>query len=443
MIHRLRRHEDPALLRRFEGHRRGCAVCRVATRARHACAEGVRLHEEVVLDAQRQQRVWWEEVNLADLPSARAAVDRIRELRAATGPIEGVDASVWQGQFPWGAAADAGVGWGIAKASEGNGYQDPQWGWSVSQLLAPGPIVGGSYHFARPDLGNTAGAEAAWYLSRHPAACFSPAMPWLWSLDAESAGGSAAWCYAFMDAVSSRTGYACWFYSFATWISSRLVQAFNRPLWLAWPNPGDPPTEGWPLVTAQQYGSRSIGGVGVDADRFFGTGGALLVLAGVGDPVPPTPAPIPTRGARMIASHPTIGGRLDMIWLDPSDAAPGVAGIACRVMHGWSSDSGTTWAQEKWSSGWLRPGAESITWTQDGKLILSGVAGDGQVWMSVGSISGPAAWRPVVAGPAATPASQGPAGPAGPPGPSYDDGAIRGRLAVVESDLAHIKMDIA
>jgi GH25 family lysozyme M1 (1,4-beta-N-acetylmuramidase) len=67
--------------------------------------------------------------------------------------LEGLDVSQWQDVINWNAVSNTDVKFAIAKASEGAGFTDPQWGNNQSALLAPGPIVGGSYHFARPDLG--------------------------------------------------------------------------------------------------------------------------------------------------------------------------------------------------------------------------------------------------------------------------------------------------
>lgn len=290
----LPRHEDRDLLFDFGTHRSRCAVCGQHTRVRGGCPEGRRLHELLVLDAQARRPPWYERIDLAELPTERMGVEYLRAARDAA-TVEGVDASVWQGAFPWTQLPGLGIGLGIAKATEGNGFTDPQWGASVAALLGQSAIVGGSYHFSREDLGNTAMGCATWYLSRHPAPCFDPAVPWVFSLDSESSGGSAGWVYAWLDTVSNRIGYSSWFYSYASWISSRGIHATNRPLWIAWPNTGPPPNEGWPVVTMQQYGTRAIGGGQVDADRFFGNRATLLTLAGIEStpPAPPVPAAIP------------------------------------------------------------------------------------------------------------------------------------------------------
>lgn len=228
--------------------------------------------------------------------------------------LDGIDVSTWQGRVDWNAVAASGVQFAIAKASEGTGFTDPQWFNNQSGLLAPGPLVGGSYHFSRADLGNSPESEADWYLSRHDPAVFQKNTPWIFSLDAEAAGHSANWCYTFLNRVSSRVGYACWFYSYTSWISSRGVQAFNNPLWIAAPSAGrgSPPNMGWPAVTAHQYGVRGVPGISgqVDANDFLGDRNALLKLAGVGaTPVVPSRRTMSIVVARWAADPPDSHGK--------------------------------------------------------------------------------------------------------------------------------------
>jgi GH25 family lysozyme M1 (1,4-beta-N-acetylmuramidase) len=444
MQHLLSRHESPELVDRFESHRTSCAACRLATSHRSACPQGIAIHEGLVLEAQQAHRAgsaWHERLELADLPTERSFADFVREAArarelAGVATIEGVDTSIWNGTFPWNEAVAQGLGFGIAKASEGNGYTDPQWGASVAALLAPGPLVGGSYHFGRPDLGNAGVDEAAWYLSRHPAACFSPAVPWIFSLDAESAGGSAAWCYAFLDSVSSRIGYSAWFYSFASWISSRGVQAFTRPLWIAWPNPGDPPNEGWPAITAHQHGTRATSVGQVDADRFLGDVTALLTLAGVS----PAPSPDPALllgGSSMtiaIAARPTGTGAPSPPGVDSFAIAPDGASVT------WSGDT-PPWTPGSIGTLPALPGlvlrAVLATWVDDDALVVDVLDTTGARHRNI--IRPSAGWKAgnweALPGTALVPAAIGDVGS----GPPDDDAPLAARVAHLEGELAAIR----
>jgi GH25 family lysozyme M1 (1,4-beta-N-acetylmuramidase) len=425
----LARFEDPGLFDRFEAHRLDCPTCLQATSHRIACAQGMAIHEAMVQDAHGAiglQPPWYQRIDLAELSSEPIFADFIEEAaeaRAFAGAtIEGCDTSVWQGAFPWTEAVQQGLGWGIAKSSEGDGFTDPRWGSSVAQLLAPGPLVGGSYHFARPDLNNSGPAEAAWYLSRHPAACFTASVPWIFALDAESAGGNASWCYAFLDTVSSRIGYSCWFYSYQSWIRGRSVQAFTRPLWIAWPNPSDPPAEGWPAITAWQYGTRGFSVGQVDANRFLGDAAALYKLAGVGPAAPVPVSPPPARGgssSMTLAVAPRIDGSgVDVFRIPPDGSIWWQGNTPAWVLSGWGQLPALPAPAREVAAAWIDPDTLYVcVVTVDGvayqNIIRPSNGWKAATWLvGTGTWLVPASLHDLTAGPPGAP------GPQGPPGPS-------------------------
>jgi lysozyme len=65
-------------------------------------------------------------------------------------PVVGVDVSHWQGVMDWDRALAAGAGFAFIKASEGNGYQDPQFDRNRVELDKR-HIPFGVYHFLKPD----------------------------------------------------------------------------------------------------------------------------------------------------------------------------------------------------------------------------------------------------------------------------------------------------
>jgi GH25 family lysozyme M1 (1,4-beta-N-acetylmuramidase) len=337
--------------------------------------------------------------------------------------IEGIDISMWQGVFPWNEAVSQGIGWCIAKASEGIGYTDPQWQNNQRALLAPGPIVGGSYHFLRPDLGNDPAGEADWYLSRHDLKCFDPATPWIFALDAESNGGSAGGCYAFLDHVSARIGYSCWFYSYSNWIDTRGVQAFNRPLWIAWPNPGPAPSHGWPTITAVQYGIRSTFSVGgVDADRFEGDQAALLKLAGASGGAPPVTSPPGWDGSYPMPDSPPAGTTVDVSysgiimagarWFSSPDGADmGAAPTGVRITIDRAGFDGVNWFDRV-----IGPGSpDNWWWLLDSMVDSSDAAHPPPV-----GLTPPMAWNEAHK-PAPAPAPVPPPPTPPPPAPNVDE----------------------
>lgn len=186
----------------------------------------------------------------------------------------GIDVSKWQAQPDWQAVKDSGVAYAIAKATEGWGYIDPEFRRNWSEIRRVGIPVRGAYHFARPDLGSSPQTEADWFLE-----VVQPEPGDLLALDAESVGGSASWCLAFLDRIWDRlSGYRALFYSYVVWINSRGLAAEPRlagyPLWLAWPDSNGPlyTPAPWSAVSIQQYGYVRVPGISgdVDANRFFG-----------------------------------------------------------------------------------------------------------------------------------------------------------------------------
>lgn len=116
--------------------------------------------------------------------------------------LNGIDISNWQSDTP------TGYDFCIIKASEGNGYTDPSLNKHYNAWAKTGKPYG-FYHYARPDLGNSATAEADWFLSlvgHHAGKA-------LFCLDFEGkalswGNGSkrAAWCLEFLKRVYEKTG---------------------------------------------------------------------------------------------------------------------------------------------------------------------------------------------------------------------------------------------
>lgn len=116
--------------------------------------------------------------------------------------LNGIDISNWQSDTP------TEYDFCIIKASEGVGYTDPSLNKHYNAWAKTGKPYG-FYHYARPDLGNTAAAEADWFLSlvgHHAGKA-------LFCLDFEGKALSwgsnkkrAAWCLAFLERVYEKTG---------------------------------------------------------------------------------------------------------------------------------------------------------------------------------------------------------------------------------------------
>ena len=113
--------------------------------------------------------------------------------------LKGIDISHHQKGIDLGAID---VDFVICKATEGNGYTDEMCDTFYQKAKSLGKKLG-VYHFARPDLGNTAEAEADWFIKEtlgyHKEAMLV--------LDWESGDlTNVAWAKAWLDRVYSKTG---------------------------------------------------------------------------------------------------------------------------------------------------------------------------------------------------------------------------------------------
>lgn len=113
--------------------------------------------------------------------------------------LKGIDISHHQKGIDLGAIETNFV---ICKATEGNGYTDECCDAFYQKAKSLGKKLG-VYHFARPDLGNTAEAEADWFIKEtkgyHKEAILV--------LDWESGDlGNVSWAKAWLDRVYSQTG---------------------------------------------------------------------------------------------------------------------------------------------------------------------------------------------------------------------------------------------
>jgi GH25 family lysozyme M1 (1,4-beta-N-acetylmuramidase) len=152
------------------------------------------------------QGVW----SLYGVSVAYAATGMFR----AASYLEGIDVSRWQSTIDYARVKGAGKRFVIAKATEGIGYADPNWGANRSGARAAGlPLA--AYHFARPDLNPTnPRGEAAWFVGKLGlvAGMLPPA------LDLEVAGslgttGLRNWVAAWLAEVYARTGVRAMIYT--------------------------------------------------------------------------------------------------------------------------------------------------------------------------------------------------------------------------------------
>lgn len=112
--------------------------------------------------------------------------------------LKGVDVSKWQS-----VGAGDGYDFVICKATEGCGYTDKTCDKHYQRAKKNGQLRG-VYHFARPDLGNSAVAEADWFLNETKGYQKDAIL----ILDWEPSGqlGNVTWAKAWCDRVYEKTG---------------------------------------------------------------------------------------------------------------------------------------------------------------------------------------------------------------------------------------------
>jgi GH25 family lysozyme M1 (1,4-beta-N-acetylmuramidase) len=159
-----------------------------------------------------------------------------------------IDVSAAQGRPDWhSVAACRLVDGAILKATEGNGYVDPEFARNWAGASAVGLLLG-TYHFAHPDfvLASDPEAEADHYVAT-VGVHWDVTAPMLFALDIEEArkihAGAefTSWCRRFVLRVEALTGLVCWIYTGGPFwdehdgaISADDAAFFAlRPLWIA------------------------------------------------------------------------------------------------------------------------------------------------------------------------------------------------------------------
>lgn len=214
--------------------------------------------------------------------------------------LRGIDISMWQ---PVG-TSDQAADFVIVKATEGNGYTDPSCDAHYQRAKSAGKLLG-VYHFARPDLGNTAESEADWFVSQIEGYIGEAILV----LDWEVQQWRTDWAKAWLDRVYTKTGVRPLIYMSASPCNSydwSAVVAADYGLWIAGypaqynvPNPPEPAEGEMPFGTGAWNGlwaiwqySSSAGTL--DRDVANMDRDAWMAYAAKNGEVPqPTPAPTP------------------------------------------------------------------------------------------------------------------------------------------------------
>jgi lysozyme len=210
--------------------------------------------------------------------------------------LVGIDVSHHQGLIDWPKVAAANVEFAYVKTSQGTGYVDAQFRRNAAGAKAVGIPVG-FYHYANPEKGNTALAEAAHFVeTTRGMACD---LPYCLDLEGEAAKLSTAdlttWALTFMREVKKQTGKGVILYTGAYFARDELAKAAGEfPLWIAHYGATIPLANNtWDTWAMFQYtSSGKVNGISgnvdmdyMDADYF------AAITAKPAPPVKPTPQP--------------------------------------------------------------------------------------------------------------------------------------------------------
>lgn len=77
---------------------------------------------------------------------------------------KGIDVASYQGNPDWDAVRGGGYAFAFTKATEGVDYTNPTFNWNWSEIRRVG-MARGCYHYARPEYGNSAVAEADYFVA--------------------------------------------------------------------------------------------------------------------------------------------------------------------------------------------------------------------------------------------------------------------------------------
>lgn len=231
--------------------------------------------------------------------------------------LKGVDLSHWQSDFE----AFNNVDFAIIKATEGVGYVDPACDKLYQKAKKSGKLLG-VYHFARPDLNNSAIAEADWFIKNIQGYLREAILV----LDWESGYlGNVAWAKAFLDRVKEKTGIKAVLYASRSPINSfnwSSVADADYGLWVAdyGANTGSectkPVVKWWPFYILWQYTSRGrVAGYNgdVDLNNFYGDAEVWRKYATSSKttPKPADPEPTPTKKTNEQLAEEVLEGKWD------------------------------------------------------------------------------------------------------------------------------------
>jgi len=205
---------------------------------------------------------------------------------SANGETLGIDVSDHQGSIDWYHVAGAGYSFAFVKATEGEGWtgdaaaRQQNFETNMQGASSVGMLVG-AYHFARPDLGNSAADEARWFVDvagdHIKPGYLRPVLDIEVGADTLGNVALSRWVSEWIETVISETGVEPLIYTSADYAGNYLDASLTRyDLWVAqwtYDTTTSPNTGIWDECVFWQYSDEgSVPGISgnVDLDIFSG-----------------------------------------------------------------------------------------------------------------------------------------------------------------------------
>jgi GH25 family lysozyme M1 (1,4-beta-N-acetylmuramidase) len=306
---------------------------------------------------------------------------------SASGPIQGVDVSVYQGNFDWAAAH---VTFGYARISDGTGYIDPTFDANWANMKAAG-VLRGAYQFFEP--GENVVAEANLMVSKvgHLQPGDMPPM-----IDVEVTGGQSgaaigADVLRWLQIVQAGTGRQPIIYTGSYFWQDNVGDTGlgGYPVWIAAYGPACPSLPpGWNVWSIWQY---SDGGGSLDHDVWNGDLAGIKRFAGISDGPPTAIPPEPTgcgtiepgQGLSRGHSFAACDGRFSLSMQTDGNLVLYDQGVALWATGTYGTDGDVAVMQTDgnfvlygktsnalWSSGTYGHGGSTLAVQTDGNLVV-------------------------------------------------------------------------
>lgn len=273
-------------------------------------------------------------------------------------PAWGIDVSRWQGKMNWEKAMNMGVDFAIIKATEGSGWEDPEFdrNWEETERFG---ILRGPYHFFLPEVDPL--KQANWFVATVQATGRATDIPYVADVEKAPAVMSASQfryrLKLFLQRVAELTGLKPLIYTspgfYNGWLKGDIVWSEIADLWVAhWigvnkdQQPYVPPE--WAGYVFWQHGVYEKGltlgaqSTSIDINVFNGPYAKLVEYCGGPKPTPPPSTKYVTTTATNVRTQPKFSTADTKIMTVPAGT---YIGTVTEMVEGEPYNGDARWAK--------------------------------------------------------------------------------------------------